>query len=505
MQEIYEIDTSNKKSAIPAEEILAGRKNFADANDNGMDSDVTILIQAYNRLEKTKECVSSVLKYTTDVNYDLLLVDNGSTDDTFEYFKAIDYPKKRIIHITKNVSAVYPNFCFDLSWIAKYYVCLANDIVVTPQWLSNMVKVAESDDRIGMVNPVGSNMSNLQQVNLQFNSLDEMEAEAGKFNVSDHTRWQERLRLITLGTLYKKECLYAIGWPISDVGFYHDFGDDDITFRVRRAGYKAILAGDTWIHHNHDFRHSEDRDPEEFNRSLKIGRQNFKDKYFGIDAWDDVNNFIPEYLNVLKPANSQTKSILGVDVRCGTPILEIKNRLRLYNIFDADCYAFTRLGKYFIDLQTVCGADRVHTGSIDRVKDCFEENSLDYIVIGEDINSYPEPLKLIQVAYRLLKSGGQLFVSLKNVYDIFTFLNIIGNGRNNDLPHVINYSLEQFMNALLQNGFNTQYITARQYNLLPEAQKYVNDCMSQLAGDGAQESAFRLMVDRYFFVINKPQ
>ena len=70
---------------------------------------------------------------------------------------------------------------------------------------------------------------------------------------------------------------------------------------------------------------------------------------------------------------------------------------------------------------------------------------------------------------------------------------------------VINYSLEQFMNALLQNRFNTQYITARQYNLLPEAQKYVNDCMSQLAGDGAQESAFRLMVDRYFFVINKPQ
>jgi len=102
-----------------------------------------------------------------------------------------------------------------------------------------------------------------------------------------------------------------------------------------------------------------------------------------------------------------------------------------------------------------------------------------------------------------LKSGGQLFVSLKNVYDIFTFLNIIGNGRNNDQPHVINYSLEQFMNALLQDGINAQYISARQYNLSPEAQKYVNDCMSQLAGDGAQESSFRLMADRYFFVITK--
>lgn len=504
MQEIFDIDTSNKKSAIPAEEILAGRKNFADANDNGMDSDVTIMIQAYNRLEKTKECVSSVLKYTTDVNYDLILVDNGSTDDTFEYFKSIDYPKKRIIHISKNVSAVYPNLCFDLSWIAKYYVCLANDIVVTPHWLSNLVKVAESDNRIGMVNPVGSNMSNLQQIDLQFNSLDEMEVKAEKFNVSDPTKWQEKLRLITLGTLYKKECLYAIGWPISDVGFYHDFGDDDITFRVRRAGYKAILAGDTWIHHNHDFRHSEDRDPEEFNRSLIIGRRDFKDKYFGIDAWDDVNNFIPEYLNALKPGNNQKKSILGIDVRCGTPILEIKNRLRLSDIFEADCYAFTREGKYFIDLQTVCGDDRVYTGNVYDINGYFPDSSLDYIVIGEDINSYTEPFRLIHNAYKWLKNGGQLFISIKNIYDIFTFLNIVGTGRNNDQPHVINYSVEQFMYKLSHEKINVSYISSRMYNLSPDLQQYVNDCMNQLAGDGAQESVFRLMVDRYFFVISKP-
>ena len=264
-----------------------------------------------------------------------------------------------------------------------------------------------------------------------------------------------------------------------------------------------MLAVDTWIHHNHDVFNLDYDNLEEHQRSLEIGRKNFKDKYFGIDAWDDVNNFIPEYTNVLQLTSSERKSILGIDVRCGMPILEMKNRLRNFGIFDADCFAFTQQGKYFIDLQTVCGPDRVHTGDINRIGECFAENSLDYIVIGDDINSYPEPIYLIRDAYKLLKNGGQLFISLKNTYDFFTFLNIIGNGRNNDQPHVVNYSVEQFLNVIAQEGMNAKYITARQYNLSSDVYAYSKDCMEKLAGDGAQESAFRLMADRYFFAITK--
>ena len=180
-----------------------------------------------------------------------------------------------------------------------------------------------------MVNPVSSNTSNLQDVGLTFKSYQEMQAKAGRFNRSDPHKWEDRQRLITLGTLYRKEVLLAGGWPLSDMGFFHDFIDDDVTFKIRRLGYRTVLAGDTWICHDHDLRSGEGKDPVEFQQSLTIGRENFREKYFGVDAWEDVNNYYIPYLKHFPPPSIKTSArALGVDVRCGTPILDIKNWLR---------------------------------------------------------------------------------------------------------------------------------------------------------------------------------
>ncbi len=73
---------------------------------------------------------------------------------------------------------------------------IANDVYVTPNWLSNMIKCAESDERIGFLATFSDNISNLQAVNLDFTSLDEMRLKAEQYNVSDPRKWEERLRLM---------------------------------------------------------------------------------------------------------------------------------------------------------------------------------------------------------------------------------------------------------------------------------------------------------------------
>ena len=163
---IYEIDSDNVKEIMHSNSINDERKIYSLYTKNNIESNVTIIVQAYNRIEKTKKCISSILKYTSDVDYDLLLIDNGSTDNTFDYFKSVNCIKKRIIHLSKNISVTYPTLFYDLSWLSRYVVVVQNDLIVTPHWLSNLIKVAESDDRIGMVNPVSSNVSNFQQVEL---------------------------------------------------------------------------------------------------------------------------------------------------------------------------------------------------------------------------------------------------------------------------------------------------------------------------------------------------
>ena len=507
MENIIELDTSKITVGDAGETLYSSRSLFSSLNTKAIKSDVTIYVQGYNHLDKTKRCIESILKYTKGIDYDLLLVDNGSTDNTFEYFKTVDFPQKTIIHISENKDAGMPHLFLSSDMFSHYLVIVANDIIVTENWLNNLIKIAESDPKIGMVNPLSSNVSNLQGLNFEFKDLNEMQRIAAQFNKSNPQKWQERLRLITLGTLFKKECLYAIGLPLSDVGFAHNFGDDDITFRVRRAGYKAILAGDTWVHHDDDKKNLPIEKAVKIQKDLNIGRENFRDKYFGIDAWDDINNFIPHYLQVLKqPGSNEKPSVLGIDTRCGTPILEIKNHLRSYNIFDADCYAYTTDGKYVIDLQTFCGANRVFAGEINRFRDYFDAETLDYIVIGNDINTYNDPFNIIKSAFGLLKKGGQLFISLQNVNNIFEFLYSIGNVKVQNPVHALNYTVEEFLGKLQQKGYNARFISASYFSntvVSESLAKSVYDVLKMLSVKEIDETIFRLRAERFYYVIEK--
>ena len=277
MGKIIEIDTSNIKQPEADNSIFKTRENFAESSDTG--SEVTIIIQAYNGLQKTKNCVESLLKYTNDVDYDLWLIDNGSTDGTYEYFKTVPYEKKNILHLSENKGSPLPWAYLDMGMMSKYVCLVNNDLVLTKNWLKNMLIVMGADKRIGVVNPMSSNASNYQDPHLKFSDLDDMQKKAAEFNISDATKWQERLRILTLGTLFRKECLYAIGLPLFDVGFAHNFGDDDIAFRARRAGYKVILAGDTWIHHDDEKMAGISLErAAEIQKDLDVGRENFKEK-----------------------------------------------------------------------------------------------------------------------------------------------------------------------------------------------------------------------------------
>ncbi|MCR4925399.1 MAG: glycosyltransferase family 2 protein [Clostridiales bacterium] len=505
---IYEFDSSNASKIETTNDIFEGRTKIVESllSEREFDSEVTILVQLYNRLDKTKECIDSILKYTKDVNFDLLLIDNGSTDDTFEYLKSIDYDKVRIMHINKNISSSYPVVHEEIKWFAKYLVVLANDMIVTPNWLSNLLTVAKSDERIGMVNPMSSNVSNGQCYDMKFTDFDDMQRQAAEFNKSNPEKWDERIRLVTLGALYKKECLYAVGWPINDLGFFHDFIDDDISFRVRRAGYKIVLAKDTWVHHNHDVFNCETKDPVEYQKSLNTGRENFRTKFFGVDAWDDVNNYIPEFVSALKTTSGKSAKILGIDVKCGTPILEIKNNIKKFGKYDTDCYAFTQNGKYFIDLQTVCGAENVFSGNINSFKENFKEESLDYIVIGENINTYTEPFKIIKKAVSLLRNKGQLFISLKNTNDIFAFLNMLGNTNVYSEKFATNYTAEAFFNKLNSMGYKVEFLGSARYTPKDVPQNFLDattSAVSKLSLKDEQEILFRLVSDKYLFAISK--
>jgi len=233
-------NTDDQEPAQPDLGLIKTRKDRIVASLGKNAELLTVIVQAYNRIEKTKICVNSILKYTKNVDYELILVDNGSTDGTLDFYKSVEHSRKKIVHVTKNVGSVVPVMKYvDGRYVA--YIC--NDTYVTQNWIENLLTCLRSDDAIGMVVPASSNGSNLQGINISFHSMDEMYEKAAKYNHSDPRLWHERLRLVVQMAVFKREALDVAG-IILDYGYYHDFSDDDVTFRIRHAGYKTILCKD---------------------------------------------------------------------------------------------------------------------------------------------------------------------------------------------------------------------------------------------------------------------
>lgn len=429
---------------------------------------VSVCVLAYNNLEKyTKACIDCVLKYTTDVDYELVLIDNGSNDETLEYFKSVVYYKKKIIKINENNGAIIGwNIGFK-ECTSKYLVLLPNDVLVTKNWLSNMIKCAESDDRIGMVAAASDNISNLQNIDLGYTDFEDMMKKAEAYNVSDPHKWEERLRLITAATLFRKDCLDVTGFV--DCGFYHDFADDDITFRVRRAGYKAIFCGDTFIHHAGTTINSNQYNKAEI---LTKGKDIFRQKYLGIDAWEDAGNYelnLISMIDVQKRIGEKKLLILGIDVKCGTPILQLKNRIRHIDIYDVDLSAFSCDAKYYIDLKTICNGDVI----VDRSKyfgEHFKDKSFDYILMGMPLNTYTEPYIFLEKILKLLKKNGHLLLKLINITDVTSLAEMFGFYGDFDRVVKSHVTLDMLRKKLLENGYVVNKIINELYNVDSEMQ-----------------------------------
>jgi hypothetical protein len=276
------------------------------------------------------------------------------------------------------------------------------------------------------VQPVSSNVSNFQQIDLPYANFEEMQAAAAASNLPDPLKWCERVRLIGIIGLFSREVLEAVGNV--DPAFVHDFGEDDLSLRIRRAGFRLMLCCDTWVCHDHDFSAMPQEDWERYARNLGSGRAIFSEKYPGLDAWDDVNNF---EFGLLNPLHAQELPegklcLLAIDPRMGTPLLEMRNHLRKRGRLDTRSFAFTTQAKYYADLQTV--AQSVACDRAERIREHYEPASMHIAALCEPLDGYEKPLELLEALFSLLAPGGILLFKLRNARGFRALLGLLGRG-----------------------------------------------------------------------------
>lgn len=437
---------------------------------------VSVVLLAYNNLNYTRDCVESILTNTDDVDFELILVDNGSTDGTKEYFESI--PGAKVIHLKVNIHLVKG---FNIGLMAaegKYCAAVCNDFIFTPNWLKNLIICMESDPEIGFSSPGATSISNMQQISIPFSSIEDFQEKAREYNVSNPAKWEERVVLLPNVLCCPTALLDRIGYY--DTRFFRgEFLDDDISFRIRRAGYKLIYCADTVAHHYGSLTTASDHQT----NSMEEGRQTFAKKY-GLDAWLDAR-MNPAYLNIDYGHLSNVRSILGVDVKCGATLLQIKNRIWSNHGIKPQLSVCTTEKKYEVDVNTISENVFILNHSYQFPEEL--NGKIDLVYIEKPLDFYSDDLDTIFSSLsKVMNNNGKLIFMVNNSISIETFYEMLNS--SNSMHNRKIYIRDMLCLQARMQGFEPTLIINVAQERSPKSNQAVEDLAKFLSGGKESET-----------------
>ncbi len=451
--------------------------------------DTSIIILTYNNLQYTRQCIESIRKNTKLGSYEIIIVDNASTDGTKEWINE----QHGIASIQNEENNGFPKGCNQGIEIAKgdNILLLNNDVIVTPNWLENLLKCLYSSDDIGAVGPVSNNVAYYQQIDVNYSSLDELNEFATKHNVTDSSKWEERIKLIGFCMLIKRTVFEKIG--LLDERFSPgNFEDDDLSIRIRNEGYKNILCTDTFIHHygNASFIKNEN-----YEKLLSENEEKFKEKWHFIAR--DAMNMDINILGYIKQDKSSSFKVLEIGCGCGANLLDLKNKYKNVKLFgmDKNQYALGQAEK----VAEVSAAD------IEKLEFKFSEEKFDYIIMDNLLNSLYKSENILSEIKNHLEPKGKIILSVYNSTNYKVIYNIamgISTYKNNSISYVMYdkpvtlYTGQQAYDIIKKSGYKVTTICNVNSNILDGEEKFIEK-LCQVFGEDKRE---KYIAEEYIMV-----
>ena len=212
---------------------------------------VAVMILNYNGVGWLDKCLRSVLN-STYPNYDVYLIDNGSTDGSVEFVRKT-FPTVRVIAYKVNFG--FPEaYNKAISQVAcEHVVLLNNDTqVMNEDWLGHLVSVAEGDNAVAAVACKIVSMQDHQILDSVggmgipfwrgFVDIGKGEADNGQYGESF-----EPFAFCGGAALVKRSAFLGVGGFDGRLFLY--FEDSDISWRLRLIGRTIAFAPEARVAH----------------------------------------------------------------------------------------------------------------------------------------------------------------------------------------------------------------------------------------------------------------
>jgi len=194
-----------------------------------------------------KKCLLSVFRNDYP-NFEIVLVDNNSTDGSFEMAKS-DFSKPSFIKNQENLG--YAAGCnvgirFALERMADYVLLLNNDVEVEKDFLTRLVKVAESDEQVGILSPIIFN-GFTQKIWFSEGKISWLRMKSVQKQIIRTTDFYQSTFITGCSMLVKAEVFKKAGLLDEDYFLYWE--DVDFSLRSKKAGFKNIVVTSSWVYH----------------------------------------------------------------------------------------------------------------------------------------------------------------------------------------------------------------------------------------------------------------
>ena len=256
---------------------------------------VSIVILNYNGLTDTLNCLKSLDKCTYP-NLEIILIDNGSPNGTDpKDLAAVSQKNLRFIDNKKNDGfAGGCNRGMEIvlkEGLSKYVYLLNNDTEVEPDFMEEAVKVAEEDDRRGIVATKSFYFDNREIVeSAGMTLLDSGEVVSRGRGVHSSVLMEdcELLGACGAAALLRVDMLREIG--LFDEEFFLYSEDSDLSLRAITAGWKCWFAHRSKIYHKVSVTTRKVRN---YKFNVKARFNQFKAYFCNMPIFVMIVNFIP--------------------------------------------------------------------------------------------------------------------------------------------------------------------------------------------------------------------
>ena len=241
---------------------------------------VSIIIPSKDKVDILRVCVNSIISRTDYANYEILIVDNGSTDPkTLGYYHQLEgNPKVRILHYDKpfNFSALNN---YAVSQANGEHLLFLNDDteVMSTEWLSAMLEHSQRKE----VGAVGAKLlfpdGTIQHCGIVLGlSPFKGYSVAGQayYGYPDHPGYMGRISIISDNSAVTAACMLLRKQVFKEVGGFDQnlafaYNDVDLCLKIREKGYLVVYTPYARLYHHESRTRGYEDTPEKQERFLK--------------------------------------------------------------------------------------------------------------------------------------------------------------------------------------------------------------------------------------------